>query len=73
MDKSMGVANSWTRLSDFHFTSLLFPTPGALPDPGIEPASPALTDGFFTTGASWEAPTPPPKKNTSDRIGVKIS
>ena len=29
-----------------------FPTPGDLPDPGIEPAflaSPILADGFFTT------------------------
>ena len=66
-----GVTKSQTRLSDFHFTSLLFPTPGALPDPGIEPTSPALTDGFFTTGASWEAPAP--QKNTADRLGVKIS
>jgi len=33
--------------------------PGDLPDPGIEPASrtsPALEGGFFTTGATWEAP-----------------
>ena len=33
---------------------LPLPTPGDLPDPGIKPtslASPALTDGFFT---SWE-------------------
>ena len=28
---------------------LPFPTPGNLPDPGTEPASPALADGFFTT------------------------
>ena len=28
---------------------LLFPTPGDLPDPGIEPVSPALAGGFFTT------------------------
>ena len=28
---------------------LPFPTPGDLPDPGIKPASPALTDRFFTT------------------------
>ena len=27
---------------------LLFPTPGDLPDPGIEPESPALVGGFFT-------------------------
>jgi len=25
-----------------------FPSPGHLPDPGIEPESPALTGGFFT-------------------------
>jgi len=25
------------------------PTPGNLPDPGIEPVSPALAGGFFTT------------------------
>ena len=26
-----------------------FPSPGDRPDPGIEPASPALAGGFFTT------------------------
>ena len=26
-----------------------FTSPGDLPDPGIEPASPALAGGFFTT------------------------
>ena len=31
----------WSRLS--------FPPPGDLPDPGIEPMSPALSGGFFTT------------------------
>ena len=25
-----------------------FPSPGHLPEPGIEPASPALAGGFFT-------------------------
>ena len=30
-------------------------TPGDFPDPGIEPASPALAGGFFTTSATWEA------------------
>ena len=33
-----------------------FPSPGFLPLPGIEPASPALTGGFFTTeppGKCW--------------------
>jgi len=38
-----------------------FPTPGDLPDPGIEPTSLAflallaLAGGFFTTTATWEA------------------
>ena len=32
-----------------------FPSPGDLADPGIELASPALADGFFTTRATWEA------------------
>ena len=34
-----------------------FPTPGDLPDPGIEPAtlvSPALAGKFFTTSTTWE-------------------
>ena len=34
------------------------PTPGDLPNPGIEPASlvsPALAGGFFTTSTTWEA------------------
>ena len=38
---------------------LLFPPPGNLPDPGIEPVSltaPALAGGFFTTSATWKAP-----------------
>ena len=37
------------------WSRLPLPTPGDLPDPGIEPASltsPALAGGFFTT---WEA------------------
>ena len=35
-----------------YWSGLPFPTPQDIPDPGIEPeslASPALTDGFFTT------------------------
>ena len=34
-----------------------FPTPGALPNPGIESAflaSPALAGGFFTTVPPWK-------------------
>ena len=35
---------------------LSFPSPGDLPDPGIEPpslSSPALAGGLFTTSATW--------------------
>ena len=41
-----------------YWTELPFPTPGDLPNPGIEPTSresSVLTDGFFTTSATWEA------------------
>ena len=32
-----------------YWSGLPFPPPGDLPDPGIEPMSPALSGGFFTT------------------------
>ena len=32
-----------------YWSGLPFPSPGDLPNPGIEPASPALASGFFTT------------------------
>ena len=38
-----------------YWSGLLFLTPGDLPEQGIEPDSPALADGFFTTSATWEA------------------
>ena len=31
-----------------YWSGLPFPSPGELPDPGIEPESPALAGGFFT-------------------------
>ena len=31
-----------------YWRGLPFPTPGDLPNPGIEPKSPALAGGFFT-------------------------
>ena len=40
-----------------HWSGLLFPPPGDLPDPGIQPASlasPVLAGRFFTTSATWE-------------------
>ena len=38
-----------------YWSALPGPPPGDLPDPGIEPVSPALAGGFFTTSATWEA------------------
>ena len=41
-----------------YWSGLPFPSPGDLPDPGIEPGSltsPALASGFFTTSITWEA------------------
>ena len=32
-----------------YWSGLPFPSPGDLPDPGMELASPALAGGFFTT------------------------
>ena len=32
-----------------YWSGLPFSSPGDLPDPGIEPASPALVGGLFTT------------------------
>ena len=32
-----------------YWSGLPFPSPGDLPDPGIEPVSPGLAGGFFTT------------------------
>ena len=32
-----------------YWIELPFPSPGDLPDPGIEPTSPALAGGFFIT------------------------
>ena len=48
---SMGI------LQQEYWSRLPFPSPGDLPDPGMEPASPtspALAGVFFTTNATWE-------------------
>ena len=40
-----------------YWSGLLFPFPGDLPNPGIEPMSlrsPALIGGFFTISTTWE-------------------
>ena len=40
-----------------HRSGLSCPSPGDLPNPGIELSSmsPALSDGFFITSTTWEA------------------
>ena len=41
-----------------HWSGLLCPPPGDLPDTGIKPRSlmsPAMARGFFTTSATWES------------------
>ena len=47
-----------------YWSGCSFPSPGDLPDSGIEPASPVLADVFFTTG-------PPGKSTDSFRIFKK--
>ena len=37
-----------------YWSGLLFPPPGDLPNPRIEPTSLALAGGFFTPSAAWE-------------------
>ena len=39
-----------------YWGGLPWPSPGDLPDPGIEPWSPALTAGFLTTESQMEKP-----------------
>ena len=39
-----------------HWSGKPLPTLEDLPDPGVEPMSPALAGGFFTTSATWEFP-----------------
>ena len=41
-----------------YWRGLTFPSPGDLPNKGIQPTSlisPVLTGGFFTTSTNWEA------------------
>ena len=40
---------------------LLFPPPGDLPGPGIEPQSPVLAGEFFTTEPPGKLPPTPPR------------
>ena len=47
------------------WSGLPFLPPGYLPDPGIEPESPALVGGFFTT-------VPSGKPKNSDILGEEL-
>ena len=38
-----------------YWSGLPFPYPRNLRDPGIEPVSPTLPGGFFTSGTTWES------------------
>ena len=50
MSDSLQPQRLWpTRLGQEYLSGLPLPSPGNLPDPGIELVSPALADGFFTT------------------------
>ena len=49
-----------------YWRGLPFPSPGDLPDPGIEPVFPALASGFFTTG-------PPGKPHYLFYYAIKLS
>ena len=39
-----------------HWSGFPFPAAGDLPDPGIEPVSPSLASGFFTTAPPGKPP-----------------
>ena len=61
MDSSLPESMGFSRQE--YWSGLPFPSPGDLPNPGIEltsPVSPALAGGFFTTG-------PPGKTFTANR------
>ena len=52
MDYPYSMGFSWQEC----WNGLPCPPPGDLPNPGIQLASPALANRFFTVSATWEAP-----------------
>ena len=50
-----GLYSPWNSPGQDTGVGSLCLSPGDLPNPEIEPESPALAGGFFTTGAPWEA------------------
>ena len=51
-----------------HWSGLLCPLPGDLPDPGIPCASPALTGEFFITSTTYYLTIRKKKKKGNDAI-----
>ena len=51
-----------------YWSGFPFPPPGDLPDPGIEPRSPALAGGFFTTELPGKLYMWNKKKNDTDEL-----
>ena len=51
-----------------YWSGVPFPSPGHLPNPGIEPASPALAGEFFTTEAPGKPSLGPLKHKYQDEI-----
>ena len=54
-------------------SGLPFPSPGHLPDPGIEPVSPALAGRFFTTSTTWEVRCRNPRGYQNQRRELFLS
>ena len=48
------VRHDWATDLIWCWIGLPIPTPGDLPEPGIEPVAPALAVGFFTTELPWK-------------------
>ena len=53
-------------------SGLPFPSPEGLPDPGIEPPSPALAGGFFTTAPPGKPALEIQRQKCTEKEGVKI-
>ena len=48
------LLSPWEFSQQEYWRGLPFPTPGDLPNPGIEPASPTFAGRFFATEAPWK-------------------
>ena len=49
--------HAWVFPGKNNWCGLPFPSPGDLPNPGMEPMSPALAGGFFATTPPEKSPT----------------